>query len=204
MTRGERSEKKGDTMPALQLLVKHSELPPPPQQQQASRLPSKLARPDAALDEEEQARRAPAAAGPKNSELGAPASEPSERPGRAERRPRRLGVLAAALAAVAGSTPTSKDQDWIGTPREVEVEVALETESRTGVPSRKERSTRTLHSSRSLVAVGVAAEEVEGGNWADTRTPAAIADCAVPRTAAQVAGTAPSAPSASARHSTRH
>jgi hypothetical protein len=33
--------------------------------------------------------------------------------------------------------PTSKDQDRIGTPREVEVEVALETESRTGVPSRK-------------------------------------------------------------------
>jgi hypothetical protein len=37
-----------------------------------------------------------------------------------------------ALVAVAGSTPTSKDQDRIGTPREVEVEVALETESRTG------------------------------------------------------------------------
>lgn len=203
MADDERREKrkKGDTMPALQLLVKHSELPPPPQQQQASRLPSKLARPDAALDEEEQARRATAAAGPKNSELGAPASEPSERPGRAERRPRRLGVLAAALVAVAGSTPTSKDQDRIGTPREVEVEIgALETESRTGVPNRKERSTRIPHSSRTLVVVVAAAE----GNWADTRTPAAVADCAVPRTAAQVAGTAPSAPSASARHSTRH
>lgn len=200
---GEREE--SDTMPALQSPGKRSEPPPRQQQQRASRTPlTELARQGAAaLDEEQQARRADAA-NPKNSALGAPASGPSERPKRAERRLRRhwLGVLAAALAAVVGNTPTSKDQGRVGRPREAEV--ALENGLRTGVPappsrsqSRKEHSGCIPHGWR--VGAAAAAEEEEGGNGAGNRTPAEVADCAVPRTAAQV----DTDPSAAVRRSTR-